>query len=251
MNPGSFCGTVNIGTPFLPRVRSEAATAQLMFAINHAATALIIKKRYRTAPLAWLLVSVQVVEMLWVVLNLMGIERTSTEADVASVSDIHLEYMPYSHSLVSSLVIALIAWLLLEKWATRRIAIAVAIGIVSHIVLDILTHVPDIAIVPFVFEQKLGVGLYSMPLAAFVVETAYGAACWWLFRGNAALLATIVAFNLANLSFFVAALPGPETLMAGHPLWIVGAVGAQIVVTLALVGIFARPTAKALERQIA
>lgn len=40
-----------------------------MFAINHAATALIVKSRYRDAPLIPLLVSVQVVELLWVAFN--------------------------------------------------------------------------------------------------------------------------------------------------------------------------------------
>ncbi len=42
-----------------------------MFAINHAATALVIKKVYGTVPMTWIFVSVQVMELLWVVLNFM------------------------------------------------------------------------------------------------------------------------------------------------------------------------------------
>src|SRR6476646_8815096 len=51
-----------------------------MFAIDHAATALLIKHRYPSVPMAPLLVSVQAMELAWVGLNYLGIERTTTEA---------------------------------------------------------------------------------------------------------------------------------------------------------------------------
>ncbi len=55
--------------------------------------------------------------------------------------------------------------------------------------------------------------------------------CWRVFRGGWALLAIIVAFNLANLSLFFRAIPGPEAAMAGRPLFLVTVILAQIVVT--------------------
>ena len=45
-----------------------------MYAINHAATALLLKKKAPAAPLWPLLVSVQLVELLWVLFNYIGIE---------------------------------------------------------------------------------------------------------------------------------------------------------------------------------
>ncbi len=223
-----------------------------MLAINHAVTALIIKKRFPGVPMAWLLLSVQFVEILWVLLNLLGVERTWTEPNINTVADIHLGYMPYSHSLISSIVFALMVWFIVGKCYKYRIAaIAVAIGVFSHIVLDTLTHTRDISLFPFLLEQKLGVGLYAIPMAAFFVEMAYGVFCWWVFRGGKALLATILAFNLANISFFSAAVKGPEVLMANHPLWIVGAVAVQIVVPLALIWLLAKPRSVDLEQQAA
>jgi hypothetical protein len=68
-----------------------------MFAIGHAATALLVKRRFPRAPMLWLLLSVQLMEMLWVVFNFLGLERSATESTVKSVSDIHLVFMPYSH----------------------------------------------------------------------------------------------------------------------------------------------------------
>ena len=74
-----------------------------MFAINHAATGLIIKRIFPGVSVIAILVSVQLIEGLWVVLNFIGIEKTTTEKRVESVSDVHLEYMPFSHSVVSRL----------------------------------------------------------------------------------------------------------------------------------------------------
>jgi hypothetical protein len=63
-----------------------------MFAINHAATGLIIKKIYPDVSTTVILVSVQLIEILWVVFNFLGVEKTTTENKVKSVSDVHLEY---------------------------------------------------------------------------------------------------------------------------------------------------------------
>jgi membrane-bound metal-dependent hydrolase YbcI (DUF457 family) len=88
-------------------------------------------------------------ELLWVALNLLGIERTTTEASVRSVSDIHLAYMPYSHSVAMSLAFGAVAWVLLSAVFHRPwLGLAVALGITSHLVLDLLTHARDIAMRP-------------------------------------------------------------------------------------------------------
>jgi hypothetical protein len=184
-----------------------------VFAINHAATALLIKRRFPEEPIAPLLISVQLMELLWVALNLFGIERTTTEASVHSVSDIHLAYMPYSHSVVMSLAFAVVAWFFFGVFLHRsRLGLAVAIGIVSHLILDLVTHGRDIAIAPGFDNVKLGLGLYSaFPLLAFVLELFYGVFCWRAYQGGTALLMIIVLFNAANLSLLSPAVPGPES----------------------------------------
>jgi hypothetical protein len=213
-----------------------------VFAVDHAATALLLKRRYPTVPLAPLLLSVQAMELAWVLLNFLGVERTTTEPVVRSVADIHLAYMPYSHSVATGLGAALLAWLVLEFGARRPLlGRAVGLGIASHLVLDLLTHAPDIALAPGIPTPKLGLGLYgAAPLAAFAVELVYGVLCWWLYRGGKGLLALVVLGNLANISLFSAAIPGPESLLAGRPLLVVSFVFVQIVVTLILVGVLSR-----------
>jgi len=220
-----------------------------MFAIDHAATALLVKRRYPKVPLTPILIAVQAMELAWVALNYVGVERTTTESRVRSVADIHLAYMPYSHSVGTPILAALTAWLIIEKVFHRpMLGRAVGVGIVSHLVLDLLTHAHDIVLWPGVASPRLGLGLYaSAPFVAFIVELLYGILCWRVYRGSRGLLALIVIANLANLSFFSARIPGPERYLAGQPMLVVTMVFVQIVVTLALVGTLARRSVQPVE----
>ena len=211
-----------------------------MFAIDHAATALLLKRRYPSVPIVPLLISVQAMELAWVALNYLGVERTTTDAAVRSVADIHLAYIPYSHSVATAAAAAIAVWLLVEIAFHRPIVgRALGLGIISHLLLDLLTHGRDIALWPG-STVKLGLGLYdTAPLAAFFVELAFGVLCWAVYRGGRGMLALIVIANLANLSFLSAAIPGPEQFFAGRPLLLVTAIFAQIIITLMLVGILA------------
>jgi membrane-bound metal-dependent hydrolase YbcI (DUF457 family) len=225
-----------------------------MFAINHAATALVVKKKYPQTPIALLLVAVQLMELAWVALNYLGIEYSTTEATVSSVLDVHLTHMPYSHSVLSTVIVAAIAWLIIHKGFDKpKIAIATTLAICSHIVLDLATHHQDIVLAPIVDMNKLGLGLYAVPLVAFIVETLYGVFCWWIYKGSYSLLAVILAFNLANFSFFSTAIVGPEALLANQPIVLTTVVFVQIVITLSLVGWLSRshsvPTALAVRQE--
>ena len=214
-----------------------------MFAVDHAATALIIKRRYPSVHIAPILIAVQAMELAWVALNYLGVERTTTEATVRSVADIHLAYMPYSHSAGVALGVALLAWLVIEHGFGRKaLARAVGLGIASHLVLDLLTHGHDIVLWPGHSSPRLGLGLYTAaPFAAFLLEMAYGIACWKIYRGGAGLLAFVVLGNLTNLSLLSAAIPGPERFLAGRPVVVVSLIFAQIIVSLLLVGVLSTP----------
>lgn len=212
-----------------------------MFAVDHAATALLIKRRFPSVSLTPILVSVQAMELAWVALNYVGIEHTTTEASVRSVADIHLAYMPFSHSVATAVGAALLVWLILEKAFGRPLlARAIAIGIVSHLVLDLVTHAQDIALWPGSTLPELGLGLYDRaPMWGFALEMVYGVVCWGVYRGGRPLLAMIVLGNLANITFFSAAIPGPEKYLAGHPLALVTVVLVQIVAALVLIHVLA------------
>ena len=172
-----------------------------MYAINHAATALVIKKRYPSVPLVPLLIAVQFVEVLWVVFNFLGIEHTTLIGGVTRLSD-----MPWSHSVVTMVAYSVGVWLVLSYGFRRKVlgaAIGLAIG--SHLILDVATHLPDMQLAPCIESIRLGSGLYALPLLAFTLESIYAIACWRIFGGSWRLLPAIVVNNLINLRLFFAA----------------------------------------------
>ena len=212
-----------------------------MFAIGHAATSLLLKKKYPAAPMPLLLLSVQAMELLWVALTYAGVEVVTTEKTVRSVADIHLVSMPWSHSVATMLGAAVLVALIGRALGRSELGVALALGVASHLILDLVTHDRDLPLAPGIISPKLGLPLYAVaPLGAFFLELAYGVACWWIYRGSRKLLGSIVLFSVANLSMLSNAVPGPEALLANRPFLVTTVVFVQIVVTLVLVGRFAR-----------
>ena len=171
-----------------------------MYAINHAATALLLKKNESSAPILPLLISTQVIEIFWVVFNWLGIEHYSIES-----GELHLDYLPYSHSIFSTVLLALISYAVI-RWAfnKKKLALLFAIGVVSHVVLDVIFHEKDIRLSPFSNTPVWGLGIIRIPILNFILECMYGIFCWWYYKGSKALLISIIVFNLLDLPIMFA-----------------------------------------------
>lgn len=211
-----------------------------MFAINHAATALIFKKKFPEVKIIWLLLSVQFIEFIWVGLNFIGVEKTSTEATVNYVGDIHLYHMPFSHSIFSSVLLSAAAFFLVKYlFKDFKLAMVISLAVVSHIILDIFVHAKDIQLSYISTDPKLGLQLYNLfPYLAFAAEFAYGILCWYYFKGSAKLLLVIVGFNLANFTIFSPDIVGLESFFVHKPNLLVLLVLIQIILTLYLINRF-------------
>lgn len=214
-----------------------------MQAINHAATALILKRKFRSAPLFGLILATETVEYLWVGLNVIGIEQTVIDEGMQSVADVHLEHMPFSHSIITSALIAALVGLIV-LWrggkAMSAVALAISLGVFSHVVLDLAVHAPDIAFAPFV-GGKYGTGLYSnVPLPALALETLWGIFCWWIYRGSWKLLGLIIGLGVASVPLYSAAINVGESILGGHSTVFALVILVQMIATSALVWVFAR-----------
>ncbi len=213
-----------------------------MQAVNHISTALLVTRAVPKVPLLAAIIAVQAVEYLWVMFNLLGIERTQIALPMRSVADVHLVHLPFSHSILGSLLVALITWLLYRR--QPLVATALAIGALSHILLDLTVHARDIPIAPFMDGPLLGTGLYAhVPLAAFAVEATWGLFCWRVFRGSWSLLAVILGLNALSLPSYSVAIDGGEAMFGGNPMLFTWVIFAQILISSALVWWFARPKA--------
>ncbi|MDV7697852.1 hypothetical protein N6B72_13060 [Chryseobacterium soli] len=208
-----------------------------MYAINHAATALLIKKKVPTAPMILLLVSVQLIELFWVLFNYLGWEHYSI-----SGGKVHLDFLPYSHSVFGAVVAALISFAIINwGYKNRKLAIAIAIGVLSHIVIDMIFHEKDIQLSPFSATPVWGLGILDYPWLNFALEFLYGLFCWWYFKGSKALLAVIVIFNITDLPLM---LGGGDSLkpFEQHPFILPTIILFQILITWYFIWRYSRNT---------
>jgi hypothetical protein len=100
-------------------------------------------------------------EFAWVALNYLGVEHTTTEPTVRYVGDIHLAYMPYSHSVLTVLGAMFVVWSMGAVVGRARLGAILSFAILSHLLLDLVTHNGDIALGPFDGAPKYGTFLYG------------------------------------------------------------------------------------------
>lgn len=215
-----------------------------MQAVSHIATALILKKAVPSAPLFGLIIATEMMEYLWVALNLAGVELTVIDETMRSVADIHLAHMPFSHSLLTSVLIAAAVGLVI-LWrggrAASAVALVMALGVVSHIVLDLLVHAPDIVLGPMLEDRKFGTGLYAnLPMLALAIETLWCVLCWWIYRGNWKLLGLIVVLSISSVPFYSPIINTGEAALGGQSTSFAVMILVQMLATSVLVWLFAR-----------
>ena len=76
--------------------------------------------------------------------------------------------MPYSHSLFYNLIFAVLIFSLFQRSISLKWGIALSIGVISHWFLDAIVHVKDLPL--FLNSYKVGLGLWILPMTAFVIE---------------------------------------------------------------------------------
>ena len=175
------------------------------------------------------MISVQLVELLWIVFTYLGIEHFRVTPD-----SVHLDFLPYSHSVATGALLATLAWFMGKSARRSNLGVAMALGILSHIVLDIIHHEPNIALLPMAGGARIGLNLQGYPVLDFIVELVFCIACWKIFGGSRGLLIGIVIFNLLNIPLMVS-LPGSLTPIVQHPAILPTIILIQVVATWLLV----------------
>lgn len=160
--------------------------------VGHYAASLALKKFEKRASLGVLFLSVQLVDIVFFPLVLLGIERINIIENFTQSTHFELEYMPYTHSLVGSVLWALAAyalfrWVIVKKHA---VALVVALAVFSHWVLDLVVHTPDLPLWNDA-SLKLGFGLWNNAIAVYILEAALLLGALWIYlRSTSASTAT-------------------------------------------------------------
>jgi hypothetical protein len=140
----------------------------------------------RTIPLWVLFVAVQLLDFIWAILILLGIEHARVVPGFMAASALDLYDMPYTHSLAGALVISVVGGVLFCVLWKRSVSAGVIVGLAvfSHWILDLIVHAPDLLIYG---SYKMGLGLwnYFWPELALEAVLLLATLLWYL-RGVSA-----------------------------------------------------------------
>jgi membrane-bound metal-dependent hydrolase YbcI (DUF457 family) len=138
--------------------------------VGHFAVAFAARPAAPRVSLAALIVAAGLADLLWVVFFATGLERVEIAPGLMAANSLNLISVPFSHSLLMMTVWALLfGGLYFLARHDRRGAWVIAAAVVSHWVLDVITHRPDMQVVPWM-DTRLGLGLWNSPIATLIVE---------------------------------------------------------------------------------
>ena len=203
--------------------------------VGHSALALASKARVPEASFALLITAVFALDLLWPVFLLLGIERVRIDPGNTAFTPLAFDAYPWSHSLLLACV-----WGALLALVSRRHRLLVGALVVSHWVLDLVTHRADLPLWPG-HSPLLGLGLWNSVAATLLVEgLLFGAAIFLYLRASRAN-DRIGAFALWSLLLFQAAIwvSGP---------WSPPPPSAQAIAWVGLAGVLFVPWAAWIDR---
>lgn len=139
--------------------------------IGHYALAFAAKKASPRTNLGALLLAASWLDVVWPVLLLADLEQVRIRPGATAYTPLEFVHYPWSHSLLFTVLWGLLLGGLAFAWS-RNLRSAGWIGalVVSHWVLDWLTHAPDLPLLPG--GARVGLGLWNSVPATVGLESA-------------------------------------------------------------------------------
>lgn len=148
--------------------------------IGHFAVAFAAKRAAPRVSLGWLFAACQLPDLAWPPLLLAGVERARVAPGDTAFTPLAFEHYPWSHSLLTVLLWGALLGggyvvLTRRRGPGGAPAAVLALLVVSHWLLDWVTHRPDLPLAP-TSAFRTGLGLWNSVAATLVVELALFAA---------------------------------------------------------------------------
>lgn len=141
--------------------------------IGHYGVGFALKKLNNQLSLGLLFLAVQLPDILWNIFVLLGIEKVRIAKEFTTVTPLEFISYPFSHSLLSNLILALIFYMIivnLKITDKQKVAGIIAVAILSHFLLDFISHTPDLPVI-FSDSPKIGLGLWNHVWVSYTVES--------------------------------------------------------------------------------
>jgi hypothetical protein len=182
--------------------------------LGHFGVGLAAKKLTPYTSLGTLLFSAQLLDLIWPVLVLRGVESVRVVPGITAVTPLDFVSYPWSHSLVMAAVWALgLAGLYAFIRRYPRGAMVVGALVLSHWLLDLVAHRPDLPLLPGM-GPRLGLGLWHSVPGTLAVELLLLGLGLYLYSVNTEPVDRIgtwalVTFALALTGIYLASVFGP------------------------------------------
>ena len=137
--------------------------------LGHYGVGFAAKRFAPSVSLGTLMFASQFVDLVWPILVLAGVETVRVDPGNTAVTPLDFVAYPFTHSLATGIGWGLLlglAYLVIRRNA--RGALVVGLAVVSHWVLDVVSHRPDLPLYPG--GPKLGLGLWNSLPATLAVE---------------------------------------------------------------------------------
>src|SRR5690606_24034260 len=117
--------------------------------IGHLGAGMAAKKIESSPSLGTYFLAAQFIDLLWPVFLLLGIEHVVVQPVVTEFTPLNFVYYPFSHSLFAVLIWGVL-FALIYFFLKRNFKASLLLGILvlSHWILDFITHIPDLPIFP-------------------------------------------------------------------------------------------------------
>jgi len=189
--------------------------------LGHYGLAFATKRVAPRASLGTFAFAAQLLDELWPIFLLVGVERVRVVPGLMAANPLDFEYYPFSHSLVAAAVWSvLVGGIYYAKRRDRRSATIVGLLVLSHWILDVPMHQPDLPLWPG-STMRIGLGAWrSIPLTIVLELAVFGLGLVVYLRttrardriGSWALWTMVAVLLLIFLSGFTS--PPPSTQRA-------------------------------------
>jgi len=140
--------------------------------IGHFAVGMAAKQIKPTLSLGTLFLAAQFLDLLWPTLLLLGIEHVTISPGISKMTPLDFVDYPISHSLLVVIFWSLlfgVGFFLFTK--NRTGALILASLVLSHWLLDLVVHIPDLPLYPGA-SPKVGLGMWNSPFLTLLIEGA-------------------------------------------------------------------------------
>ena len=172
--------------------------------IGHFGVGFAAKKFTKRTSLGTLFLATQFIDLLWPFFVILGIEMVAIDIGNTAFTPLDFIYYPFSHSLLGVLIWALLfgaVYYFIKK--DLKTSLILGALVLSHWILDLITHRPDLPLFLGSDSLLVGLGLWNSIIATVIIEGTIFIAGVYLYLAVTKAKNKVGGYSLWSLIIFL------------------------------------------------